>query len=436
MKSYALGHLPDHVLLRDLAAIVTRDRATLAELLAHIAEVDTRKLYLPAAYDSMLAWCTGELRFSEHAALRRLRAARAAREFPSLFAAVADGSLDLSAVVLLGPHLSAENADELIAAAAHQGTQEVRKLLAERFPKPDLRTRIEPQVPANTGSLLVSKRVDPASGPIEAEVPAPSLSSVVPRSPGRFALQATVTETTHDKLRYAQDLLGHQVPDGDIATVLDRALDALIERLERTRFGITERPRRAGATPAPGSRYIPTHVKRVVVQRDQCRCTYVSDTGRRCEARKCIEFDHQVPVARGGESTVANVRLRCRAHNQYEAERTYGAEFMRCKREASAEQRERSRTRIEAANAKPNAPPDSSLEQDDAFHCLVALGYRATEASWALARCGEMPGATDEQRVKQALAQFPQRVTRVDRSGWVPAEQADAATRPAPATAT
>ena len=49
MKSYALGHLPDHVLLRDLAAIVTHDRATLAELLAHIAEVDTRKLYLPAA---------------------------------------------------------------------------------------------------------------------------------------------------------------------------------------------------------------------------------------------------------------------------------------------------------------------------------------------------------------------------------------------------
>ena len=175
MKNYALGHLPDHVLLRDLAAIVTRDRATLAELLAHIAEVDTRKLYLPAAYDSMHAWCMGELRFSEHAALRRLRAARAAREFPSLFAAVADGRLDLSAVVLLGPHLSPENADELIAAAAHQGTQKLRKLLAERFPKPDLQTWIEPQVPANTGSLLVSKRVDPASGPIEAEVPAPSL---------------------------------------------------------------------------------------------------------------------------------------------------------------------------------------------------------------------------------------------------------------------
>jgi hypothetical protein len=69
-------------------------------------------------------------------------------------------------------------------------------------------------------------------------------------------------------------------------------------------------------------------------------------------------------------------------------------------------------------------------EEDDAFRCLLALGYRATEARWALARCGEMPGATDEQRVKRALAQFPQRVTRVDRSGWVPAERAEAATSP------
>jgi 5-methylcytosine-specific restriction endonuclease McrA len=431
VKSYALGHLPDAVLLRDTASLVTRDRATLAELLAHIAEVDTRKLYLPAAYDSMLAWCMGELRFSEHAALGRLHAARAAREFPPLFVAVADGRLDLTGVRLLAPHMTRENAEEVIASAANKGTQELRKLLAERFPKPDLQARIEPQVPANTESLLVSKRVDPASSPVEAGA-APARSSVSPRSSGRFALQATVSEATHDKLRYAQDLLGHQVLDGDIATVLDRALDALIAELERSRFRITERPRRCGSTPAPGSRYIPADVKRAVVRRDQCRCTYVSDSGRRCEARKRLEFDHEVPVARGGESTVANVRLRCRAHNQYEAERTYGVEFMRRKREESAERCQRTKARAAVARARAVAVPNpgTDLEEDDAFRCLLALGYRPTEARWALARCGEMPGATDEERVKRALAQFPQRVTRVDRSGWVMAEQAEAPTTP------
>jgi hypothetical protein len=334
-------------------------------------------------------------------------------------------------VGLLAPHLSRENAGELIAAAANQGMQELRKLLAERYPKPDLQARLEPQVPANIESLLVSKRVDPVSGK-EAPEASPSRSTVSPRSPGRYALQATVCEATHDKLRYAQELLGHQVPNGDIATVLDRALDELIARLERTRFAITDRPRRCGATPAPGSRYIPADVKRAVVRRDQCQCAYVSPNGRRCEARKRLEFDHEVPVARGGESTVANVRLRCRAHNQYEAERTYGVEFMRRKREESAERCQRTKARAAVARARAVTVPNrgTDLEEDDAFRCLVALGYRATEARWALARCGEMPGATDEQRVKRALAQFPQRVTRVDRSGWVPAERAEAATSP------
>ena len=440
MKSYALGHLPDAVLHRELKHLAAQERGVSADVLAHIAEVDFRKAYVPEAYDSISAYCVGELRLSEDAAAKRIQVARAGRRCPGIFSALADGQVHLSGLVLLAPHLTPENAAELLAAATHKRKAEIERLVAERFPKLPIPTLIIPSPGAGGDEHVPGHAGDP-------EVPGPfgrehapghvhAHARATPAAPGKYALQLTMDATTHDKLRYAQDLLGHQVPDGDIATVLDRALDALIERLERTRFGITERPRRAGATPAPGSRYIPTHVKSVVVQRDQCRCTYVSDTGRRCEARKRIEFDHQVPVARGGESTVANVRLRCRAHNQYEAERTYGAEFMRRKREASAGRRERSRTRIEAANAKPNARPDAGLERDDAFRCLVALGYRPSEASWALARCGEMPGATDEQRVKQALAQFPQRVTRVDRSGWVPAEQAEAATRPAPATAT
>ncbi|HEY6867744.1 MAG TPA: hypothetical protein VI792_10830, partial [Candidatus Eisenbacteria bacterium] len=81
MRTYSLSHLPDATLLRDLAALVARDRATTAEMLAHLAEVDARKLYLPAAYPSMYAYCVGELRLSEDATWKRLQAARAARRF-------------------------------------------------------------------------------------------------------------------------------------------------------------------------------------------------------------------------------------------------------------------------------------------------------------------------------------------------------------------
>jgi hypothetical protein len=39
-----------------------------------------------------------------------------------------------------------------------------------------------------------------------------------------------------------------------------------------------------------------------------------------------------IPVARGGEATVSNIRLLCRAHNQLAAERVFGAGFMKHKR--------------------------------------------------------------------------------------------------------
>src|SRR5437762_14105515 len=125
MTSYLLSHLADHVLLRDLKVLVSQDRATTAALLAHLAEVDERKLYLPAAHPSMFSYCVHELRLSEETALKRIRAAHAAREFPVIFAAVADGRLHLSAIVLLATHLTPETADELLAAAAHKSKSEI-----------------------------------------------------------------------------------------------------------------------------------------------------------------------------------------------------------------------------------------------------------------------------------------------------------------------
>ena len=135
---YALSHLSDHTLLHDLATWVSQDRRTTADMLAHIAEVDVRKLYLPAAYPSMFAYCVGELRLCEQAAYRRIQAARVARKFPAIFDALAEGRLHLSAVVLMAPHLAPESAPELLAAATHKTKSEVEQLLAERYPRPDV----------------------------------------------------------------------------------------------------------------------------------------------------------------------------------------------------------------------------------------------------------------------------------------------------------
>jgi hypothetical protein len=224
-------------------------------------------------------------------------------------------------------------------------------LLAQRFPQPDVPTLLQTIAPAGS---IAQPAVQPgeaptaqlAPGPVhaspEAEAPGqvapaapppPPRARAAPLSPGRYALQLTVDQETYEQLRQAQALLGHSVPSGDVAEVLKRALSLLVHDLERRKFAKSDRPR-AQRGPAKG-RHIPAAVRRTVVERDGGQCTFVSDKGRRCESRTRLEFDHVEAFVRGGKATVSGIRLRCRAHNQYAAECTFGPTFMRGKRERS-----------------------------------------------------------------------------------------------------
>ena len=228
-------------------------------------------------------------------------------------------------------------------------------------------------------------------------------------------LLVTIERRTQEKLNHAQELLGHRVPSGDLGAVLDRVLDLAIVQLEKQKFAATSRPRRSRRT-AHGSRHIPAEVMREVWERDGGRCTFVSEAGQRCEARMPLEFDHVVEFARGGEATVEGIRLRCRAHNQYQAERTFGAEFMRHKRIAASEWRAAARARAEK---KAQAPAAAKARKEEPAHvqevipCLRSLGYRAGEARDAARLCADMPDASLEQRVRVALSYFRVRGTKV-----------------------
>src|SRR5438128_8550816 len=144
MRAYSLTHLGDAVLTRELAAVVAHERTATAAVLAHLAEFDARRLYLPAGYPSMVAYCVHELRLSEDGAYNRIHAARAARQFPALFSAVAEGRLHLTGAGLLAPPLTAENADALLAAAAYGTKSEIELLLAQRFPRSELLALVQP----------------------------------------------------------------------------------------------------------------------------------------------------------------------------------------------------------------------------------------------------------------------------------------------------
>ncbi|MHB8878864.1 MAG: HNH endonuclease, partial [Myxococcaceae bacterium] len=124
------------------------------------------------------------------------------------------------------------------------------------------------------------------------------------------------------------------VRDGDLATIIDQALDLLIAKVKKERFGIGAKPRnqprapQSGSRPPTPSRHIPDAVKRAVYERDGGRCTFVSDVGRRCTQTGDLEFDHLDGFARTHAHAVETISLRCRSHNQFAAERMYGRQFM------------------------------------------------------------------------------------------------------------
>jgi hypothetical protein len=146
---------------------------------------------------------------------------------------------------------------------------------------------------------------------------------VTPLSPDRYKVQVTIGGDTLEKLRLAQDLLRHAVPSGDEAVILDRALTALLADLEQKRFAAAARPRPSTGS-VPGSRHIPAEVRRTVWLRDLGRCAFVGANARRCSERAFLEFHHVEPHALGGEATLANIQLRCRSHNAYEARLYFG----------------------------------------------------------------------------------------------------------------
>ena len=142
MSRYVLSNRTHQVVLQGLATLVARGCTHTADLVAHIGEVDSRRLFVPAAHPSMFSYCVNVLHFSEQAAYKRIRVARMARRFPEIFDALAQGRVHLSGLFLLKAYMTRRNADELLAAVTHRSCREIEKILAERYPKADVATKV------------------------------------------------------------------------------------------------------------------------------------------------------------------------------------------------------------------------------------------------------------------------------------------------------
>jgi hypothetical protein len=325
MKIKIPSHLSDPELEAAVKSFARGEREDTAQLIAHLAEFDGRRLYLGAGFSSIFTYCTAVLRLSEDSAYNRIEVARMARRFPVILDKLAEGLLNLTTARLLAPHVTADNHAELFAAAAGKSRREVEELLARHAPRPDVPASVR-KLPAPAPSPLpvLAPPAPSASEPAAAPLPLPSRRPLVsPLAPDRYEMRFTASAKTCEKLRLAQDMLRHAVPTGDPAEIIDRALTLLLEDLAKKKFAATQRPRPSRGT-RPGSRDISAKVRRVVWLRDRGRCAFTGTGGRRCNERAFVEFHHLDPHGVGGEATVGNIELRCSAHNLYEAELFYG----------------------------------------------------------------------------------------------------------------
>ena len=238
--------------------------------------------------------------------------------------------------------------------------------------------RVKVPVEAPSCPRAIDALRDPRRGTLAAAKP-PRLE---PLSADRYGVHFTADGEFCVLLERVRGLAGHRLPSGDLLTLVKRGLEAYERELEKERFAVSNKARRSrdvtlasaersapdGPTsdissdeletpavsppalptadplktiPSPGRyRYYPAAVKRAVFLRDGRQCTYVSPEGRRCCTRRCLELDHVEPFAVGGEATIENLRLRCRAHNQ-----RYAREYFGVSRVIAAIRRRRTSTR-------------------------------------------------------------------------------------------
>ena len=279
-SSYSLDHISDADLLAGTRRLVGRQNHVLAELLAHLAEVEARGIHRLRACASLYMYCVYELRLSEDAAFRRARVARLARRFPVIFQQVADGELHLTALVLLAPHLTEENHKDLLSLAKHRTKREVLRLVRKLAPEPTVPDRIEPLGPESVGismprppswrhfveSLAAGVRelppgdrpkdwvdragaapdefCEPPTGPAPVDVALGRASALGSEADERYKISFTASQEYVDLLERAQDLLSHAVPERALEEVHLRALRLLVEDLEKRKYGA---PRRKAA---------------------------------------------------------------------------------------------------------------------------------------------------------------------------------------------
>jgi hypothetical protein len=301
------------------------ERHHMLRVLYGLQEIERKRLFLEWGFSSLHHFCAEALGYSEGSAARRVQASRLLREVPEIKSKLEDGTISLSVAAQAQSFFyresktteySPQRKREVLLALDHKTTRETERELLKLSPQSLPQERLR-QVTAEHQEL-------------------------------RVLLDKNLLQAMEE----FKSLSSHQLPNGSHQELIRKAFEIANATLLKKKIGSSRKKvtpskpaqpanRALIHNPAPAlernidisktadpmaSRFIPNATMRAVWERDQGCCAYVNPvTRRRCRSKLRLEFDHfPIPYARGGTSTMDNLRVACRQHNAYAAEKLFG----------------------------------------------------------------------------------------------------------------
>jgi hypothetical protein len=294
-----LQALSNELLVERFGKLVRTERKISHLVIACIAEIETRKIYLDRAYPSLFEYLTKEFGYSESAAYRRISAARLLRQVPEIAQKIEEGRINLSQASLLVQ--TVRTADKL---SAQPVTKDQKLQIFE---------------------MIEDKSFQHSQQIIHRELGVTAYEPQRLRTHGDGSVTISFTLTPEQAARWQQvaELTSHAVESHDPATLLDYLAQKEIAR--RTEI---KRASPIRKSPSQNPRRIAPNVRKVVIGNSQSLqgpsandaasgCNYRDPvSGRRCGSRHSLQVDHKQSVWAGGNRDLANLQALCGPHNR------------------------------------------------------------------------------------------------------------------------
>jgi hypothetical protein len=317
-----------------LADLLSHEQVAMADFLVALSDFDRRRLWEPLGYTSLWHYLHRDLGLSKGTAHYRQVAAGLVARFPEVEAALRDGRLCITSVVELARVLTPENRAEVLPRFFHRSKQEAKAVAAELCPREvvprrEVVTALTVQ-PVERSLPLAAAPAEVQATPTPTPTPTPTARPAVePLTADLRRLHVTVSRRFLEKLDAARDALSHSKPGADAEAILEAGLDLILTQQAKRR-ALVEKPRKVKAPPppSPDTRLVPAEVRRTVWTRDGGRCQWRLESGDICGSTHRPELDHVHPRARGGPSTIGNLRVLCDAHNRLAARLAFGERWM------------------------------------------------------------------------------------------------------------